>query len=248
MLNRFFFLALSLLFVFSSCNNEDEGTTPTGGDPSTSLNKIMPLGASRVAGARPIFESYRYNLWKQLLDDGWEFDYIGTVEDEAAYPAYAGSNFDLDHEGRGGWTSGQILSEINAWLNEAGAPDIVLFSSPGGNDALQNLPFEQAVININAIIDAIQAANPNVTIIIEQMAPARSDLMTAELTTYFNSMQQEVVNIAAEQTTSTSQVLTVDMFSNFNDDFLADNVHYNEAGAVFIADRYYEVLVDVLMQ
>lgn len=31
-------------------------------------NKIMPLGASRVQGLTPWFESYRYALWKDLID------------------------------------------------------------------------------------------------------------------------------------------------------------------------------------
>ena len=29
-------------------------------------------------------------------------------------------NFDIDHEGRGGWTSGEILDGLNDWLNQTG--------------------------------------------------------------------------------------------------------------------------------
>jgi lysophospholipase L1-like esterase len=206
----------------------------------------MPLGASRVDGARPVYESYRYELWKDLLDGGWDFDYVGTRNDEGDYPPYANQDFDSDHEGRGGWTSAQIRSGLNQWLNQAGAPDIVLFSSPGGNDALQNLSYAEALNNINAIIDLLQDANPNVTIIIEQMAPGRSDFMTPQLTDYFNQLQSDVVAIASQQTTSNSQVLVVDMFSGFSDALLADDVHYNQAGAEFIAERYYQVLQSVL--
>jgi lysophospholipase L1-like esterase len=122
----------------------------------------------------------------------------------------------------------------------------VLFSSPGGNDALQELPYDQAVSNINSIIDILQADNPEVTIIIEQMAPGRSEIMTVELTNYFEQMQQEVLNMAENQTTSASQVIAVDMFTGFTDSFLADDVHYNETGADFIATRYYEVLINVM--
>ena len=78
------------------------------------------------------------------------------------------------------------------------------------------------------------------------MAPGRSDIMTAELNNFINQMQSEVLNIAASQTTTTSQVIAVDMFTGFNDGLLADDVHYNEAGAEFIANRYYNVLVNVL--
>ena len=78
------------------------------------------------------------------------------------------------------------------------------------------------------------------------MAPGRSDIMTPELTDFFDQMQSEVLNIAVNQTTATSQVIAIDMFTGFNDGLLADDVHYNEAGAEFIANRYYNVLVNIL--
>ena len=124
---------------------------------------------------------------KKLKENNFVFDFIGTQSDEAAYPSFNGENFDVDHEGRGGWTSGDILDGLNDWLEQLETPDIVLISSPGGNDGLENLPFPQAVSNINLIIDILQENNPSVTIIIEQMAPARSDIMTVELTNFFLS-------------------------------------------------------------
>ena len=238
---RFLILILGLFIVLTSCEKPEEEIIV-----NNSINKIMPLGASRVEGATPVFESYRYELWKMLVQGGWEFDYIGTMEDEGQYADFSDKSFDADHEGRGGWTSGQILSGIEGWIEVTGAPDIVLFSSPGGNDALQGLPYEDAVDNVNAIIDIIQAANPNATILIEQLAPALSSAMTPELTTYFNQMNMEVLSIATNQSTSTSEVIPVDMYSQFTDGMLADDVHYNQEGAVFIASQYYDVLTNVL--
>ena len=235
-------LGISFL-MFNACDKDDDSTPKP---QSTSINKILPLGASRVEGARPDYESFRYELWKDLKANNWTFDFIGTQSDNASYPPFDGETFDTDHEGRGGWTSGQILDGLNDWLSETDSPDIVLFSSPGGNDALEGLPYEEAVENINAIIDIIQANNPNVTIIIEQLAPGRSDVMTSELTSFFDQMQQEVSSIATGQSTSTSQVIAVDMFTGFNDSLLADDVHYNETGAEFIANRYYDVLENIL--
>ena len=231
------------LFLLINCN-KDDGSSPTL--QSSSINRIMPLGASRVEGARPDYESFRYELWKDLKENDWEFDFIGTQSDEASYPNFESNNFDKDHEGRGGWTSSEILNGIDDWLNQTGTADVVLLSSPGGNDALLGLSYSQAVTNINSIIDILQADNPNITIIIEQMAPGRSDIMTPELTDFFDQMQSEVLNIAASQTTTTSQVIAIDMFTGFNDGFLADDVHYNEAGAEFIANRYYNVLINIL--
>jgi hypothetical protein len=127
----------------------------------------MSLGASRVAGYRPEYENFRYDLWKDLTENSWIFDYIGTQSDEASYPMFNNRDFDIDHEGRSGWTSGQILNDINDWLAEIGTPDIAHFSAPEGNDILQNLPYNQTLSNINGIVDALQNTNPDVTIIIE---------------------------------------------------------------------------------
>ena len=238
-------LGISLM-IYNSCNKDEDDINPK--PQSNSINKILPLGASRVEGARPEYESFRYELWKDLIENNWTFDFIGTQSDNATYAPFDNENFDIDHEGRGGWTSGQILDGLNDWLTQSGMPDIVLFSSPGGNDALEELSFEQAVSNINSIIDILQENNPNVTIIIEQMAPGRSDIMTPELTNYINQMQQEVVNISTNQSTSTSQVIAVDMFTGFDDSFLADDVHYNGSGAEFIATRYYNELENILVE
>lgn len=224
-----------------SCKKEDE-TKPQ----SNSINKILPLGASRVEGNRPEFESYRYELWKNLTHDDWTFDFIGTATDEGSYPDVGTDSFDPDHEGRGGFTSGEILSGLGDWLDDTGAPDIVLFSSPGGNDALQGLDYAMILANINAIIDTLQAVNPNVQILIEQMAPALSTEMTPELTTYFTNLQSDVVSLATDQSTSTSTIIPVDMYSNFTDSMLADDVHYNELGASFVAAQYYNTLIHVM--
>lgn len=236
---------LSIIFLISiifGCSGDGDSSKPL----STSINKIMTLGASRVEGYRPDYESFRYNLWRSLIENNWTFDFIGTQSDEAFYPSFNGLDFDIDHEGRGGWTSGEILDGLNDWLTETGPPDIVLFSSPGGNDALQELSYSEAVSNINSIIDIIQSNNPNCIIIIEQMAPGRSNIMTSELTYFWNKIQQDVLDISENKTTSTSQVIAIDMFSGFGDNFLADDVHYNEDGAVFIANKYYNALVNLL--
>lgn len=247
-MHYFLSIIVSFSLVLVSCKKEEEPTHNTGGggNSNTSETKVMPLGASRVEGDRPNFESYRYELWKTLLDSGYTFDYVGTQEDMASYQDHSGQSFDHDHEGRGGWTSGQILNGLPGWLDNIGNPDIVLFSSPGGNDALIGLPYSNVIDNVNDIIDTLQTRNPNITIIIEQLAPGHSSIMTPTLTTYFNDIRNDVVSIASQQTTATSQVLVVDMATGFQDSFLADNVHYNQSGAVFIATRYYEVLKDLL--
>lgn len=242
-MHSFLICLISLNLMFTSCQNED--TPSPDQNANNSRNKIMPLGASRVAGARPEYESCRYDLWKLLIDGEYEFDFLGTETDNASYPAYKGLSFDNDHEGRGGITSGGILSELSTWLNELGtSPDIVLFSSPGGNDGID--VYQQTVSNVNAIIDVLQNNNPNVTIFIELPAPPLVSEQTTEFLAYYNQALRDIPIWAEQQTTSTSKVIVVDMKTGFNDSHLADDVHYNASGANFIANKYYSELVGVL--
>ena len=229
---------------FLSCSSDDNNSINQ--IENESINKILPLGASRVDGLRPFYESYRYELWKKLVDNNWEFDFIGTQKDNASYPTINSITFDNDHEGRGGWTSGQIANNINSWIDEVGTADIVLFSSPGGNDALQNLPFDEAIVNIKKIINSLQENNPNITILIEKPAPGKTSIMTTTLTNYLDALSNELNTIITEYSTTTSNIVIVDMNTGFTDDLLADDVHYNEEGAKFIANRYYTILKDIL--
>lgn len=236
------FYALFLIFCWS-CNsdeteNDDEITLCDNSDHPEATYNILPLGASRVEGAAPEYFSFRHKLWENLIENDWSVDFIGTQCDNYNYDSSV--EIDRNHEGRGGWTSGQINNRIDTWLNKLPQPDIVLLSSPGGNDALNGMSYDNAIENIKSIISKLQNNNPNITIFIEKMAPAKSFFMTNILSNFINKLHGDIETIALENSTATSQVIVVDMYTGFNDDMLADEVHYNNKGATFIAGRYLE--------
>ena len=111
---------------------------------------------------------------------------------------------------------------------------------------MDGLPYENVIENINGIIDIFQNHNPDIVILIEQLAPGKRSFMTQELTAIFEQAVLDVDKIAQEQTKESSQVIAVNMFDGFSDGYLYDDIHYNEQGAEFIAQRYYEVLETVL--
>ena len=115
--------------AFIACEEESSGTLCVNFQSSTSINKILPIGASRVEGNRPDYESFRYELWKKLVDAGVDFDILGSFCDEASYPEYKGFLFDANHEGIGGNTSGDILNRIDQWLPIVQVSTHVLISS-----------------------------------------------------------------------------------------------------------------------
>ena len=130
------------------------------------------------------------------------------------------------------------MTALEEGLAKIDTPDFVIFSSPGGNDLLLVVPYDDIMANVNAIIDVLQDANPKVTIILEQMAPIHSDLI--------NQVHRDIVTVASQQTTLKSRILSVDIFTGFTDEYLADNLHCNSTSAAFIAQHYYDILINLL--
>ncbi|MBW1294046.1 SGNH/GDSL hydrolase family protein [Aquimarina litoralis] len=240
-----------------SCSDDDTISTVNNEIPDASEDNltadqiaILCIGDSRVAGARPEYESYRYEFWKLMKSGGYNFNLIGPLEDTANYPTFMDTTFDNDHAGIGGIDTSGVLEELDDFLGSANrAADVVLLGI-GGNDVADNIrPVDEVIQNIGVIIDGIQASNANVTIVVEIIAGAYGDTQeVANLNNLITTFETQIVQLAANKTTNTSNVVTVDMNTGFtnNGQFYADPVHYNEAGAAEIAKRYYDVLVPLL--
>ena len=54
--------------------------------------------------------------------------------------------------------------------------------------------------------------------------------MTNSLTININDFNSQIVTIADSLTNNSSKVIALDMNTNFNESFLADDVHYNQKG------------------
>jgi lysophospholipase L1-like esterase len=185
------------------------------------------------------YESYRYELWKNLVDNNYNFDFLGTINDNGSYDDYNGQSFDINHEGIGGFESEDVLDNINEVLLNIDTPDVILLSI-GGNDLLDGgNPPSEPISNISQLINELQNYNYDITIFIEQIAPASSSIMTNELTQTINDFNSQIVTLANSSTNNNSNVIALDMYSDFNESYLADDVHYNELGAKFIADVYF---------
>ena len=186
------------------------------------------------------YESYRYELWKNLVDSNYNFDFVGRQKDYGTYEEYSGEEFDNDHEGAGGYESEDVLDDIDEILAAIPSLDVVLLSI-GGNDLLDGgNPPSEPIANIVELVEKLQTHNSNITIFLERIAPANSETMTSSLTTNLNDFNSQIISIADNLTTNTSKVIALDMNTNFNESYLADDVHYNKAGAKFIADIYFD--------
>lgn len=239
-------LAFNLIFLIA-CGGGSSNNDPIIEDPiviappptqSSTLN-ILTIGDSRVQGSPPSHESYRYELWKNLVTNEWDFDLIGPYVDTYTYPSFMDKTFDSDHGGVSGAMTQNVLDNLATALADIDTPDIVLLGV-GGNDLLfAMLPPETVVNNINQIVDELQTANSDVIIFVEQIAPARSDLMTTEFIATLNAFNSEIANLASSQTNNSSKVIAVDMLTDWQDSYMADQIHYSAEGAKAVADRYY---------
>ncbi len=247
-MNRFILsvakVTFSIVFLFAVSGCRQAKTAPVV-ESKSEETKILLLGDSRVHGNRPDFESYRYELWKKLIADKQKVDFIGSIEDESSYPKFMGKTFDKDHAGVGGFTTQDILDNLEEALAEMEKPDVVLLGI-GGNDLMSRNPVEDVIENINKIIDILQAENNQITIFVEQIAPGRSKFMTPEVTKVFKSFNSKIPTLATKQTTTKSKIIAVDMASDWSDSYLADDVHYNEKGAKVVAERYFAAIKQTL--
>ena len=80
------------------------------------------------------------------------------------------------------------------------------------------------------------------TIFIEKIAPGNNEIMTPEFQLKLDEFNQLIAALASIQTNANSNVTAVDMYTGFTENLLADDVHYNQDGALFIAERYFNAI------
>ncbi len=238
------------LLLITSCNNNGSSlqlnnALTTKENPTSTFYKILPLGDSRVEGATSNSVSYRYYLWKNMVKHHWNFDFIGTQNDRSKYPELLDKTFDPNHEGIGGSKTQDILDNIDDIIKDLGVPDVVLLGI-GGNDLVTNRSVTSTIENINQTIDLLQNSNSSITVFIERIAPARSNVMTPENLVIYNSFNSSITALAKEQSSKTSKIIAIDMAANWTDDYMADNLHYNDLGAKEVANRYYDAIEENL--
>lgn len=194
--------------------------------------RIMPLGDSITSGANTA--TYRFWLWYDLLENGFNVDFVGSQV--GTYGGGLYPDFDQDHEGHGGWTADQILAHIGAWA-ETYQPQMVLVHL-GTNDLYLGQSIASTLAELGMIIDELRVANPTVHVLLAQIIPATG--WFADSIPVFNA---QIPALARSTHTAESPVLVVDQFTGFDpDEDTSDGVHPNESGELKMSARWLEVL------
>ncbi|HEY4652291.1 MAG TPA: GDSL-type esterase/lipase family protein [Pontibacter sp.] len=218
--------------------------------------RIMCLGNS-ITQSDAANYSYRYNLWKKLLDANLDVDFVGShavnKNGNPNWPAYKGRNFDSDNEGHWGWTADQILygntsepanGKLNEWLTGY-TPDILLLHL-GTNDIFQGHPLDGTLDELREVVKQVRARNPNVVILLAQLIPADPARVSSNTAENIRRFNEKIPGLVEELDQVLSPVVLVDQYTGFNakegvDTW--DGVHPNAAGEEKMAQRWFTALL-----
>lgn len=235
-------LSLALLAAsIGACGDDDDDPWI---DPVTDGARILPLGNSITQGDAD-HVSYRYVLWTMLVDEGFDFDFIGSMTGnytgDPEWPDHQGYEFDRDHEGHWGWHANQLLEDLPVWLEEYD-PEIVLLLA-GTNDAFNDQPAEQIGAELAEIVEVLRDDNPEVTVLLARPIPTT----WSEPDEILEDLDELLDDLVASLHSEESPVVLVDQREGFDADIdTYDGIHPNEIGEQKLAANWLEALIPYL--
>jgi len=205
--------------------------------------KIMPFGVW-TEGIRHR-ATYRYDLWFNLIDAGFDVDFVGSKTNTSDgprldwYPKYL-TEFDRDHQGYGSTFASDLVGSAQI-VSARHQPDIVLLwlgaydlYQPGGGSVKLAIP---------EIIENFRSEVPGVTILLglTHYVPALKEA-------HVDALNNVITTIASELDTPQSPIILVDHYTGFDvgSMMMGDGVHHNRVGEARVAQNWFEVLADIL--
>ena len=208
--------------------------------------KILPLGDS-ITCASKYKESYRYPLWKHLVDAGKQVEFIGSQTQKGnggrVWDTYKNLHFPAANEGHSGWRTDQILDGLpngekglDTWITGY-HPDIALIHL-GTNDVYQSQSPESTRDEIERVILKLRDKNPSIKVLLAKIVPMRMNNGVPRL-------NRLLAQLAVKLNTRRSPVVSVDMYSGFSihTDMQKDKIHPNAKGEKKMAKRWFDALM-----
>lgn len=216
--------------------------------------RILPLGNS-ITNGTATFNSYRRALWHLLDREHFDFDFIGSWNKHHMGGPVPIPDFDTDHDGHSGWTTGDLLVPP-AWDAQRGSlarrlhgnrPDIVLLEI-GINDIFKCVSADVMLNNFRSIVRVLRSSNPRVRILIGQVLPlgaAWADKALCAGPTYramIADRNERLAGFVRSNSTKHSPMTLVE-FPGFDADRdTYDSIHPNDEGEQVMARAWFEAL------
>lgn len=205
--------------------------------------RVMPLGDS-ITESQAGQTSYRYWLYKSLLNAGFVPNFIGSKTGvRFGSPLYP--DFDQQHEGHSGWRADQILARIGFWADRY-KPDIYLIHL-GTNDLIQGVNSGQSgivpatVSDLRNIIDTIRRETPLAMIVLAKIIPNNRPVSSL-----LNELNKRIPEIVAEKHRTTSPVLLADQFTGYNLSDNYDGIHPGISGDQKMSAVWFNKIMELL--
>lgn len=190
--------------------------------------RIMPMGDS-ITEAEVGHNSYRRDLWNNLLGAGCQVNFVGSHSGVFGGSAPNG-DFDQDNEGHWGWRTDEVSAQAAGWVSSA-APDIVLVHL-GTNDLFQGEGAANVAQELGALIDNIRAGKPDARILLAKIITNAPDPAGAA------ALNAQIDGVAASR-----GVTVVDQASGFSTGDLYDGVHPAPSGEAKLAARWAQAIL-----
>ena len=227
------------------------------------VGRVLCIGDSITEGDanRPVGEgnwSWRYLCWQNFVDFGVNHEFVGTRtanhNGSSVYPTYFGQTFLNHHEAI--W--GTSLSErgfnaptyLGALQSAGKTPDTgIIFC--GGNDVPDDLSVSAATVRdlARSLVDRLQrdvgtAGNPNIRILLVSILPRFIGTTPSVRNPRYIEINALFEQLAAAETTATSQVLYLDVFALFDSPArFYDGVHPTGYGEQLLGNAIFAALV-----
>ena len=210
---------------------------------------IMPMGDSVTARGSSPESSYRYWLWKDLQDAGFNnFVFLGNqngVSDGAPANAWPEERYEGGGPSNDAWTS---ANGVDAAPSAARSTPDFLILDLGSNDIINDIDPATTQANLQSIIETFAAANPNIIILLAKPTSfAVVPSATSQEKRLVRRLQSQLAGMAAKlgkaEKKAGINVVVVNQFGGYNvRTDTKDGTHPNIRGEQKIAKKYFAVL------
>ena|SRR5690348_16254001 len=211
--------------------------------------KIMPMGDSVTARGSSPESSYRYWLWKDLQDAGFNnFVFLGNqngVSDGAPANSWPQEHYEGGGPGNDAWSTQNGVSAAPSAAKST--PDFLILDL-GSNDIIFGIDPATTQANLQTIIEDFAAANPNIIILMAKPTPFAVDpVATSQEKRVERRQQSQLVGIVSKVAKAEKKaginVIAVNQFGGYNvKTDTKDGTHPNVRGEQKIARKYFTVL------
>ncbi len=197
------------------------------------VTRVMPLGDSITEGTGSSDDAgYRSGLYDKFSSFGTRFNFVGSLQFGNGIP-------DADHEGHAGWTANEIQAGLSSFLNQS-QPKAVLLHI-GTNDITLGDNASTVYNEIVAIVDGVFQYDATIKLYLSTLIPRRDTKQAIN-----DDVNSRLPGLVSARINSGRRMFLVDMSAafkannNWSSQWMADNVHPNDAGYDVMAQKWYE--------